>query len=849
MFNDEVIINSKYARLVKSRYRNLEASDTNPDEIYKESEEISVSNMLTTNDFFDKINKNNLYKQILPRNCRYMDVNSRGTVVVIEEDPCIRTVSLNLDLKMELKKLQITGKLEEYGFSNLLDQDPPYTLSLSFPYIVYIFFIRRNGRGGTQLHTEIFYRLSPLTSLGDYLLSTNLLNVNDTNIICLNESNFNTNNIEEICNKCINSFWFKRFNHEYNAKYQLYKDHPLVGDPFTWAYYSAKDPTFVFGMDWIKTKYNLREEIYRFYYDNLGDENINIKFDSVMDPFKQYPVNQSMYEVSESCFSVCLDTGYILSVGDEITYEDKKYYVYSFIYENDYKYVKKIKLEDPETSEITEVDFNEDYFLNKMRKEKEKLKSIDVNGTIIHINDIVKLDPATHMLDGYFKVEKIRLSRDGNYEVKIGQYMYLAKNLKILDKFDTENIVIDGFKLEKEKEYNLLHRLDPKFRLYELVKNYIYERIQIRSSTLDIIFTDKNYRAKYSIDLSIEDKNSRNVQISNIEEFSDVSCFSLGTDLLFGNYKLDLSNKIIVQEGSNSSKSDNKSNEEKFKEITDKILINNDELHIPGLFHDINFKIGDLVVVSDWITPQNMLKIRRIKGFEVDNESFSINMIITGNEENSILKVPYIKIGKDSESKIKRTGRILLGKVRKVSLEYNGIKAGSKIRAKVAKIPGFPKKDSNQIIAFLTDTGTPHPMILCSNYLTLWANNRTLEKFDIINQDSTKWSKLKINDNPDINKIKSQIGDLYLHNGFVYYLNTQTELLGLNIEYAYRGLLNYRLNKWAPTPERFGYLEPRMSNDDYRQAGLNYGIPNFHGGYFLYGNGPFNIRKNWEEYV
>jgi hypothetical protein len=77
------------------------------------------------------------------------------------------------------------------------------------------------------------------------------------------------------------------------------------------------------------------------------------------------------------------------------------------------------------------------------------------------------------------------------------------------------------------------------------------------------------------------------------------------------NVNVDAYNKIFV----NNSIKNSELNENNSK-IPELVLFNNnEELFIPGLNLDIHFKVGDLVVVSDWINPQEMLNVKIIKGF------------------------------------------------------------------------------------------------------------------------------------------------------------------------------------------------------------------------------------------
>jgi hypothetical protein len=184
-------------------------------------------------------------------------------------------------------------------------------------------------------------------------------------------------------------------------------------------------------------------------------------------------------------------------------------------------------------------------------------------------------------------------------------------------------------------------------------------------------------------------------------------------------------------------------------------ILSNDHTHMKfNTFGEtIDFKIGDKVVYADWDEPMNMLKVRQITSFVVDNESLNIKIILTDKSGNHT-PIEYIKYDNSHEGTLVQTG-----KLRHITNAFQGIVAGSKIRAKEGYIPHFPKKDINIIIGFINDTGDyNNPLVLCSNCCTLWFSD-LLEKFDIIPMSDPKWKTLQ-HASIDISKIKPQPGDI-----------------------------------------------------------------------------------------
>jgi hypothetical protein len=184
-----------------------------------------------------------------------------------------------------------------------------------------------------------------------------------------------------------------------------------------------------------------------------------------------------------------------------------------------------------------------------------------------------------------------------------------------------------------------------------------------------------------------------------------------------------------------------------------KHLEENNELYIPSFDDiDIRFKRGDQVSFADWNNPINMHKKFYITDFIFDKEkntlSIEIKDTVTGAYEN----VPYIYFER---------GEINLHSLKKSYDTHGTIFSGCKIKAKVTKIPNFPKKDTNQIITFI-DRSSEQPLVLLSNLCTL--NIEDLKLFDIYSPDHPKWNKMICLDlNSSLLKLKNmQQGDFFM---------------------------------------------------------------------------------------
>ena len=173
---EEIIINSEVVKLVTSKY----------DDDFIITEPRTIISSCRPQTLLEKVTKNISVDEILPKNCRYIKKNTDGYLLIIEEDPQIRTISSIKDITYDLEQHKRTGKFEEYGLEAYENISPPYRFTLSFPFIVYFIKLDLNMR---FTNMRLFFRLHPITSLSDYLLKPCLPNVNSDYLVCLN-SNF-----------------------------------------------------------------------------------------------------------------------------------------------------------------------------------------------------------------------------------------------------------------------------------------------------------------------------------------------------------------------------------------------------------------------------------------------------------------------------------------------------------------------------------------------------------------------------------------------------------------------------------------------------------------------------------
>ena len=270
--------------------------------------------------------------------------------------------------------------------------------------------------------------------------------------------------------------------------------------------------------------------------------------------------------------------------------------------------------------------------------------------------------------------------------------------------------------------------------------------------------------------------------------------------------------------------------------------IRNKRLFIPGYDMNIEFRVGDKVVIADWFEPNEMLKVRTIEGFAMDQTGPYFN-IMTRDMDGKERIHKYIH---------RHSGKIAIGSIRRIILKYMGIPAGTKIKANTAGIANFPKKDVNEIIGFINDTGTRTPLILCSNLCTLWAHPDVLKQFNGYAKTHPKWKNLK-NSDYDLSKIKNLTGDF-----FSYYTGSNGENLTNEIGLYYDGRMqefyngSYASGFSMPKREfddsrikRYGILNPRQNLKDLQSYSELKVVPNFHGGYIEDEYSDISIKADW----
>jgi hypothetical protein len=798
-----------------------EIGDYNPEEKNNLDKEeiIRKGKIYNTGEFLDLLSQKEYDKpEILPLNCRYNNVISPGLrVVIIEEYPKIRTAMFDMPMERMIERLNISGKLEEYGFEDYIEKNQrPYKLRLSFPFVVYLFKIDNNN---LIREVSVFFRLSPITSLFDYLLVPNLFNVSDYFKICIGDSNkINNDNITSLSERVenyIDLFWSTPFNTDYIVNFEKYSSVLEVSDLFTWVHNTKIDPMFIFNTPWIKSSYNITSYINSNFVknDDANKPNFYNYRDIFTKPNKITTKNKQLF--NNTIESIYINN-HLISVGDELTIKkDKQVYVKDLLVKDEYSNQKYIKFDFDNNKEgLYKITSKFSNYIDKQLVDKSNdIESIELNGEEAKIGDIIQLPNNL-----YRKLIKIRKAIDGNMEILLNRTYYLAKNCKA-EVVNDENFKFNGILLDKQSEYYMGY-IGSHFNAFDYF-NIKFNKLNYLDNNLNMQFHTEDNQVT---NINPSDSYNRNISFGKVSDLEQLpTMFRMGTSLLYhinGVYKT--KDCIYTHDYYNRFKrsDDYKDYYEYYKHC----LINkNQTLNIRSFDLDINFNINDKVVIPDWQNPINMLRIKTITGFSIISSILYINVVDSIENTESI---PYLNI--DNQN-------INIGSVRKISISHRNIKSGMKIKSIKAGIPNFPKKDTNIIIGFINDTGG-EPLVLCSNCCTIWFTD-LINQFEIIPKTSKKWKKLN-HAEINVKKIKPQLGDILinlhdqkimlncrddsstiprvtypeylLNNQNRYYESGNVPYYHKEYDYPFHGIINPR----KKLTDQFNNLEP--------------GLPNFH---------------------
>jgi len=831
----EIIINERYINFVStSDYFNPRKNINNLSAVRHSQTNTYNLKRLFTSEYSN---------EILPVNTRYHSKDYNGDhIIVVEEPPAIRTIKLNLPLLTEAEQLQSSGKLEKYGFKEFLENSPipPYNVTLSFPYIIYLL---KMGPGGLK-YLKVYFRLHPLSSIDDYLIIPFLPNMSNSEV-CTGDIKLDEDpsklTLSSMVDTYITAWWEYEFNSDLSGNYDLYtKDGPPeLNGYLTWAYFTQYDPMFIFGINWILYENTLRDFISKLYTstpENDSSETFNKLTKTLTNSYE----TTSIVKFSYTDYLV-VGNNNIISVGDEVEIDGKLLYLYSIAVNRVNGQIDYIEFSD-EADKITKFTYNDemckkidDYIESK----KENLKYILEDGTELKQNQIVAVNLYNNTSNVTYKEFKgMRKTRDGVVEIKLGPSYYI-KDLIEIKPIDLSDIEINGVKLVVNEKY-LLKQISTSSNYNPVYKTHIYEFKKI-------IVGDGKIKVKFLYIDAYGDPNTNSYNIDSFKTNYDL----IPVNTLHRPKIMRVGKKLYTQDVTSDRGIFTKIDKSIYKldrhvrfnysNFIEKIGDENniEKLDIPGLDGNINLEIGDEVVIANWENPYEMTIIQKIKSFDLDLDSGYLNVTVIGSDDVT-RSYQYIELS---------SGSIDVGLIRKVTRTYKNLAIGMKMKAKEAGIPMFPKSGVNQIVAFIVDTHTEYPLILCSNLCTLWADPETIGKFDFIPLYSSRYNRLKITP-VNVKKIKKQPGD---------FVTKPNESTLDELQVYVRGGKNTSFRTIVISPnfdgfsERYGenlssykfdgIITPRVQKNRFDSTRRTAGLPSVFGSYIHLGEDNSNVIR------
>lgn len=831
---NEIRINHQFTQHLRSEFTKGTEEESTP---------LIRKSIIPTPVYLKKIMSNlDSFNGILPPNCRFIEKLSSGNLVVIEEPPAYRTIKVDYSMLRELSLLKHDNKIKEWNideayYSN--SSNKPFTFNLAFPYVVFIMsFDRSNGLQAGS----VYLRNARLAGYSDYLLKMPMMNISDDQYICYgNSAGHSHNTLNAAIENTIMVFWSAVFNEDYTYNYSAYKNVAGVNTYIGWQALSQIDPMFIYNIEWVKMNENLNQTLDNIKNHVSGVPKNAIQFNSLASIFTQ-PVDSGkeekvrrkgkskrtsrlFYDIAQGIY---LNDRFFFHVGDPIIWGKHKAYVDSFIgfFESDTIRLIRIQFEN---GKLVNVRFNSqvaDYMLQTAKQLRFDEQGTMKNGEVIKEDDIVIMKVQDRII--YRRVHFIRKARDGVTEARLGNSFYILEN--------TEGTVLDAEepkyrerKLQKNTPY-LLFNIQESVPLSGGVE-VTYDKLDVnKKGSLKMNFiSHDSYKRKH--DMVID--NSANRILLYEDEYEKLPpIFRVGRKLYGIRYDggLDSKRAWATHDGIAYNTRYNLS-KPTISEI-EKYLLSSDGSSLSFESFDLNveFKIGDKVVCADWTNPINMLIVKTITAFKIDKETFSLSFVLS-DKDGQLTEVVYIKnVGSDNDLNIH------IGRIRKITNEFGPLTAGTKIISEKGYIPHFPKKDTNIIIGFITDTGGDEPLVLCSNCCTLWFND-VMEHFKHIPIKSKKWPTL-LHAPIDITKIKFQAGDII--NGITDYKT--------DIGWLVCHMYNSRTMKISPLRSYTSYLDistldnyikncimldcipnPRINPTRQNEVNIERAWPNFHG--------------------
>jgi hypothetical protein len=814
--HSEIRINGGYATVYEALYRTTRKADSKP-KIRKTTMpfDLMYAKLSKTLTGFTDTKEMN----IIPENCRYYECFQNYHIVAIEEQPAVRTILVSAsyceNIMSRTQSYLTEGKISKEtfnfyenriaiirkGFQKKFEGSP---LKLSFPYVILLLcFVKRNKTFERATAPHVFFKRTPIYGFGDPLLVAPLSNVTGEHELCIGSGSEGPEemlkikqNLPSIIKYYRKLFWNNVFNTDFQNNFSLYEDVEQFKNYIKWNFFTEREPSFIYTAPFKKSKLDFGGaiSIVKYGINNIVEPKGDSKYQHIettlLSPFNsgthvEGSKDELIYDITNEYY---LNDTISIMAGDLLTLPNNR----TILFES---FISKNLMEKPscfrilinnKTRVIVKITKRFINFLIMAIENATNLLEIKTPDGVLQPGDIISFNNEPGGGETMMTIKSIRVKGDNSIDIVntagtsfiLGSLPHFKKvNMNELY-FDTEKFDIPKIK-NKECIFEIAPTNRENFIAYGFKAKFIDTNFDASNTNIVARFkrihsdtkgpqpSDTNinryvkHLTPYPTPYNTRTPKCHFDLMSNIIPVSKKLPINVGgfLKMAYNPYYKQLDNsRIFIDDVNGGVFARNQDLDASLKEMVSK-----GELTITSIGKDIQFKVGDNIVVFDH-NPLKMLEIRKIIEMKaipnkVNSAVLELVQFITKNRSDQTETVDYI------------LNHNIIGftKVRKIIGKFGDLHYGFKIKSKVDSIPCFPKDSTNIIIGFIIDTVT-EPMVLLSNAKTLWFSDINTTNFDLIKPSNRQYKTLDhaVIDSKDF---KLQCGDPVTLSEYQSYFN------------------------------------------------------------------------------
>ena len=674
-------------------------------------------------------------KIVLPKGTVFYDCVGKRATFVIQESPTIRTISLDYDLPSIFYAMEKKNLLNMYNipknFAEMIGE-PPYKISLGFPYVVYIVHVDDLRYPLDSITLKIFYSPTEINSEDDYVYISNLLNVFESGAVCLGNNkdyiNFVSSyigvpkkhigelNTKKIIETTINYFWNSVFNNDITTSYETYHGDVVLGNFLIWNYWTRTDPISFYK----KISYLKKQKLSKLINNNY-DTASTIYFTSSF-----FGQQESLFTEIKNNFSL-ISSLCGLYAGDVVEYLGEKHKIKGFYRIETKNYISLERERDKKQNFVAaDNDILHDFYNQNYVFEE---TPIEINGQLFKKGDNIIIE----FFDGSMVVNKISSINTYTNEVffRLDDGFVLSVNnkaIKTMKKLDLKSFDIGGYKFRINTDFYLIEEdllSLPLSKISKITFNSARHNHYSNSMILRFLKNDTEI-VEYELDQVIKLKDQGEIKsdlsfLDNFEKYpfflyyDKIQHYETFFDKETENYYYFYENNI---------------NKKPFFDH----IINNDykKIEIPGYGGDVSLAVGDHVV---FLTDENSVyDVYKIKEFIIVDAEKS------GEEKRVDISLENIKTGECiTQHFIQNDFLVYPHHIIKISLNFNGMSSGETYIIK-KQLKNFYKTYVYKLLYFIIDKKKVAAVF--DNGIPVYIEDNFQEFFEKTNKPQKKKVKL-----------------------------------------------------------------------------------------------------------